>query len=500
MNPHQTKQGVARAALVIALLGVLIGLAVNLGDRPLSAHEVFAAQTAREMVRSGDWVSPTYNGVSRLKKPPLAYWAQGGVSVVLGTEPPVPAWAARLASALAGGALAGLTVLLGARVYGRRTGVTAGVVVCGFLGLAEYGSSARPDMLYASCCTLAVWGWASSSLRAPGERGQRRDALIGWLGAGLATLAKGPHVLLILAAGVVAHFVAARRARDAIAALRPVLGLGVLGAVTLPWFGAVLARHPDALALWRAELFSGRGPAQRTPLLEWLTPFYLYAIPLITFPWALALPFALFVPFVRGRADLARGRVVWWMALACALLMSLSNHRRDYYMLPILAPLAVLISAGASDWLARRLARGGEPDSARAHRVLRVVGVLAAALWAALAPTPLMHDRYDDHARRFARLIGETLPPDATLVFFRLSDRTITYAQTVYTLDRTVPAINEPAEVARAARELGAVWAVLTMDDLPALEGVVIGEVVAETPADDPGEPTIALVKFTPAP
>ncbi|UCF36822.1 MAG: hypothetical protein JSU96_18755, partial [Acidobacteriota bacterium] len=38
------------------------------------ANEAFYAQTPREMVESGDWIHPTFNGRPRVNKPPLSYW------------------------------------------------------------------------------------------------------------------------------------------------------------------------------------------------------------------------------------------------------------------------------------------------------------------------------------------------------------------------------------------------------------------------------------------
>lgn len=38
------------------------------------ANEAFYVQTPREMIESGDWIVPEFNGKPRLNKPPLSYW------------------------------------------------------------------------------------------------------------------------------------------------------------------------------------------------------------------------------------------------------------------------------------------------------------------------------------------------------------------------------------------------------------------------------------------
>ena len=59
------------------------------------------AGPAWEMVRSGDWLVPTLDGIPRLQKPPLVYWLTAASLRVLGRHE----YAARLPTALA---LAGL--------------------------------------------------------------------------------------------------------------------------------------------------------------------------------------------------------------------------------------------------------------------------------------------------------------------------------------------------------------------------------------------------------
>lgn len=533
--------GVGLAAALVALVAVVVGLAVNLGDRPMSAHEIFAAQTAREMVWSGDWVSPTYNGQSRLKKPPMMYWAQAGASKVVGADPPVPRWVARLPSALAAGALAGMTVLLGARVFGREVGVTAGLMACGTFALAVYGSNARPDMLYGALCALATLGWVSASLRAPGEAGQGRDALVGWIGAGLATLAKGPHLPALLLLGLIVHLLIARRGREIVRVVRPLAGLCVFLLISLPWIVAVLIRHPDAPALWWSELIAGRVDAESTELSAWLDPYYLYAIPGFLLPWSVFLPFGLCAPFVRGRSDLARGRVLFWMGVTVVVVMSLPNHRRDYYMLPIVAPTMAVIAAGASDWLLRVMARRGGlvrwaaalaclasavtlawlgltwEGAARvtaligvaavmacgviavstrpgAHGVLRLLGVAAVTVWIAVAPSPLTYDALAERTAEFSRRVRDLVNDDDRLVIFRTSDRSLVYAQVVYTTGRIVPEHDDASVIAGLARH-GPVFVVVTEDDLPALRSGVRAEVVLAVPSDDEGDPMRMLVR-----
>ena len=90
------------AALAIAWFGTL-------GLRPLyKADESRYAEIPREMVVSGDWITPRLNGFKYFEKPPLQYWATAAFFKVFEVED----WAARLWTALTG--FAGLFLVLAA--------------------------------------------------------------------------------------------------------------------------------------------------------------------------------------------------------------------------------------------------------------------------------------------------------------------------------------------------------------------------------------------------
>lgn len=514
----------------------------------MGAHEIFAAQTAREMVQSGDWVHPTYNGQSRLKKPPLMYWMQAGASVVLGASAPVPPWIARLPSAIAAGVIAGIAVVLGRRVYGAATGVTAGLISIGCLGFVEFAWSARPDMLYGACCSLMLLGSVSATLPERSERSRRLDAWTGWVGFALATLAKGPHVPGIILVGVILHLVIARRGRELLGVVRPLAGVVIMIAVCAPWFGAILLTAPDTPGLWAQQLFAGREAEKDSSLVDWLNPVYLYALPEQLLPWAILLPFAAFVAFQKGREDLARGRVLIWIVLTVVVLMSIPNHRRGYYMLPIFAPLAVLMARGALDWLERigrsekvrrrigfaaclccSIAGGAlvsraianEEDLAQALTMLGAVMMvgIAVLLWKhgrseawspsgllmrlAMAPIVLFaatssdeewKDGYLIVTHRFAREVRDRVGESSAVAFFRMPDAGLPYAQCVYALERVVPEAQSSEELDGLAPE-GSVWVILRSNHVEELEARWRCAVELEAPPDDAGEPSVLLVR-----
>ena len=71
----------------------------TLGIRPLyKADESRYGEISREMVASGDWITPRLNGFKYFEKPPLQYWATAAFFSLLGEKD----WVARLWTALIG--------------------------------------------------------------------------------------------------------------------------------------------------------------------------------------------------------------------------------------------------------------------------------------------------------------------------------------------------------------------------------------------------------------
>ena len=76
----------------------LIAFIANLGSIGLmDKTEPMFVEAARQMIVTGDWITPYWNGETRFDKPPLTYWLVGLSFKLFG----VNEWAARIPSALA---------------------------------------------------------------------------------------------------------------------------------------------------------------------------------------------------------------------------------------------------------------------------------------------------------------------------------------------------------------------------------------------------------------
>ncbi|MCF4966232.1 ArnT family glycosyltransferase [Nostoc sp. CMAA1605] len=88
---------VTMAILWLVVIGWL-GYGWNLGNVGLiDETEPLFAEASRQMLVTGDWITPYFNGETRFDKPALIYWCQAIAYAVVG----VNEWAVRLPSALA---------------------------------------------------------------------------------------------------------------------------------------------------------------------------------------------------------------------------------------------------------------------------------------------------------------------------------------------------------------------------------------------------------------
>jgi 4-amino-4-deoxy-L-arabinose transferase-like glycosyltransferase len=209
---------------------LLVGMAlflVNLGGATLwDLDEGRNATAALEMLESGKYIVPTFNGNLRTDKPALLYWLQVAAYHMCG----VNEYAARLPSALA----ALVTVLLGyelaRRLFNPVCGLLAGLIVASTPMFCAAARFANPDALlnlFTTLTLLVFWlGY---------DRGRWRFVAMG-CAAGFGVLAKGP-VGLALPGAVMIVFLAWNRQLRLLWQPRGwLLGMGAFALVALPWY------------------------------------------------------------------------------------------------------------------------------------------------------------------------------------------------------------------------------------------------------------------------
>ena len=357
-----------RITLPLLLLAALTFFA-GLGRGAITdSDEAFYAESSREMVASGEWLTPHYNYEPRFQKPILYYWLTAATYLVTGpTE-----FGARLWAALAGLGLVMVTAACGRRWYDETTGLLAGAIVATNFGYFSIGRMALPDLPLTFCITCAIWAALVATLE-ESERAPRKFVLAASLALGLGFLAKGPVGVIIPVIVILPVLVIERRSL----ALTPVdllLGFGVIVAVALPWYVAMWARHGNDYlqSFFVGDNFERFATSRFNDPRPWW--FYLPVVAGGLLPWT---PLALvwlgpIAEWLRRRRDVGTVelRLMLWAALPL-LFYTASVGKQPRYVLPVLPPLALLLASSiverTQEW------RGLEGVRSMPRRALPVV-------------------------------------------------------------------------------------------------------------------------------
>jgi 4-amino-4-deoxy-L-arabinose transferase-like glycosyltransferase len=332
---------VHRITLPLLLLAALTFFA-GLGRGAITdADEAFYAEASREMVASGDWITPYYNYEQRWQKPIAYYWLTSATYLVTGTSE----FGARFWAAMAGVGLVLVTAAAGRRWYGESTGLMAGAIVATNFGYFSIGRMALPDLPLTFCITLAIWASLVSTLEQ--ERSPRKFVLLAACGFGLGFLMKGPVGLIIPAIVIMPLWMIERRSIG----LNPVdivLGFLLMIAIAAPWYLLMWARHGQEYlnSFFIGDNFERFATDRFNDPRPWW--FYLPVVAGGLLPWTpLALTwFGPVTQFFRGRRSIGTIdlRLLLW-ALFPLVFYSLSVGKQPRYVLPVLPPLALLLAS-----------------------------------------------------------------------------------------------------------------------------------------------------------
>jgi len=322
-------------------------LAATAWWRPLSLpDEGRYVSVAREMLLSGDWLTPTLNGLPYFHKPPLFYWITAVSLQALGLSE----FAARAAPLLGAWAAATAVFLFARRWMGQPTAHAALLALVTqplfFIG-AQF---ANLDMLVAGCIAVTILSLANAALtQAPPER--RASLVVAYLFAALGILAKGLIGAVLPALVITVWLLLQRRWRD-VGRLVWLPGVLLFLCVASPWFIAMQSRFGEFghyfFVVQHFQRYAEGGFNNVQPF--W---FFVAAIALLALPWTAWLLGAARGGYAR---DPARGaiRILMWTWLAVVtVFFSLPQSKLVGYILPALPPLACLAADAADILIAR---------------------------------------------------------------------------------------------------------------------------------------------------
>lgn len=374
-QPVPPAQERARWSLDLLLLTLLIGgfFLLFLGVRPLAVpSEARYAELGREIVATGDWITPRINGVEYFFKPPLFYWVQAGFIHAFGLSE----FALRLPTALfaLGGCL--IAYAVGRKAYGRRAGLAAAAIMATTLlwfGLSRVILLDVPVGVFLSLCLMAFL----FATKAPEDSRARSVWLYTMYAAAAgATLTKG-LIGIVLPGLVIGLWIVLTWNWKLLLRAKLLPGLALFLALTVPWHVAVGIENPP---FWHFYFVREHWERFTSTVHGRTQPWWFFAAVMVAgfFPWTVIVLQA----FARNVVALARRAANWrdelFLALwfwAIFLFFSASSSKLIPYVTPIVVPLAVF----AGRYVVEALDNGARSLRGALWTLTGIAGALAIA-------------------------------------------------------------------------------------------------------------------------
>ncbi|QWD19110.1 glycosyltransferase family 39 protein [Polynucleobacter paneuropaeus] len=294
------------------------------------------AEMAREMLVTGDWVTPRYNGYQYFEKPPLQIWVTAIAFKIFG----IGDWQARLWSALTGFITILFAGFTSARIYGARAGWLTAVVLAsspmwiigGHFNSLDMGLSA---FLVAALCSLLL------SQTSNNKNASRQWMWVCWIMMGLATLSKGLIGAALPLMVLIAYSISSWNWKIW-KQLSVLSGLIIFLAITAPWFVLVSSRNPNFAEFFfiheHLQRFTNDAHSRTGPI------YYFVPLLLIGFlPWIFQIPGAIAQAWRESKRGFSSAwLLVCWFAVIFGF-FSVSHSKLPGYIMPIFPALAMLV-------------------------------------------------------------------------------------------------------------------------------------------------------------
>lgn len=314
----------------------LILFSFQLGNRPFATpDEARYVEIPREMVASGDWLTPRLNGVKYFEKPPLLYWLQACSFKVFGlNEAGMRLWIVILATLGCVG-----TYAFGRSVFDRPTGLMAAGILA---TTALYFSLSRLiilDMGVSIWITLALFCFYQG-YQAP-HSFQRRLWFYGFsILCALGGLTKGIMALAI-PGPIIFFWLTYNKGWQRLLPFYFWECLTIFLLIKAPWHILVSLKNPDFA--YKYFIFEHFIRYLTTVHARYKPVWFFFPIILLgLLPWTVFLKTA-WLNFWKNRQDLLLSFLWIWISWVI-LFFSVSNSKLIPYILPTFPALALLIA------------------------------------------------------------------------------------------------------------------------------------------------------------
>ena len=378
---------------LLALISILYLVALG-SHGLLDPDEGRYSEIPREMLESGDFITPRLNYVAYFEKPVLHYWLTALSFKVLGQNE----FAARFFPAFLAMAGVMITYWLADRMNGPRAAFLSAWVLATSLVYFAVGQINITDMPLSFFMTLSMAGFWM------GYRRDRRYFTLFYLGMALALLTKG-LVGVVLPAGVAFWWIVLTRKWEVIREALYLPGLALFFLVAAPWYVLVCLKNPDFFHFFFIQEHFLRYTTRMHGRFEpwwWFIPIIIVG----SIPWAGFLPGAISASLPSSassptRQDRGRIFLLLWFGVIF-LFFSLSSSKLVPYIVPVMPPLAIMMGTFLDLHMDRGKSRPLGLGLLLNSLVLATFGVAAAAC-------PFLDQRYGKELLPFVAPVAAVL-------------------------------------------------------------------------------------------
>ncbi|MEM0988774.1 MAG: glycosyltransferase family 39 protein [Pseudomonadota bacterium] len=332
-----------RGALLVAVLALAVIVPGQATMPVTDRDEGRFVQATKQMLETGDLVDIRFQDQPRWKKPAGIYWLQAGSASLLDGGSTAAIWAYRVPSALAGLAVALLTLWAARPLTGPRGAVVAGAMMALSLLLVVEAHIAKTDAALAMTAIAALGALARMVTAArEGREAGPGLALVFWLAIAASILLKGPIVPTIAILALLWLWLVGR-VRPPWDRLQPLRGVILTLVLVAPWLIAIWIISDGAFfqeSLGRdmgAKVVSGQekhwGPPGLYAGIVWLT----------LWPWAALIPMAAGW-WWRHRKEMWLVLLAGWV-LPFWLILEAVPTKLPHYVLPLYPALVIALAA-----------------------------------------------------------------------------------------------------------------------------------------------------------
>jgi len=337
LGPKVPKKSLGMGIWLFPILALWFSLA--LGSRPFAPpDEGRYVEIPREMVATGDYVTPRLNGVKYFEKPPLFYWLQAGSIKLFG----INEWSMRLWCVFF--ALLGCmgAYLFGKRFYHYRVGMASCLILATSPLYYALSRLIVLDMAMTTLLSLSLFSFLLAVYTPPGWA-RRLWAWGFYACSALGVLIKGLMALAIPGPVILIWALTANRWKNLWPAYLP-SGTFIFLAIAVPWHLLVALKNPEFLH----KYFIVEHVLRYTTSVHMRTQHFLFFVPVLIlgfFPWTSvlgnAIRQALKTPSSGPQSEIVLFLLIW--AGWTFGFFSFSNSKLVPYILPCFPPLALVL-------------------------------------------------------------------------------------------------------------------------------------------------------------